>query len=246
MRGPLRDLLASVRDRDPDLRIYIDDVDEPSGDSEIELAGTGKTEPFGKRYLLAIRDVFKVLEVWSERSGGRDATTEDACQAVLYYARYNEFIHVPDPIVEWARDFSRAQMEKVDGDARRLPDGVRQCFLIHDIHFDVACSGVDAWLERHSDVAFQTLRALREVGAHHAADAMDRLFAVFPNGQPPVDREELEDQIFAFGDDIKERFFSEIGDELLQWKDDIDGLMRAYVLKHAKAFHLSEMPGWKN
>lgn len=145
-----------------------------------------------------------------------------------------------DLIVKHATELARKLAEDVD-DVRRLPDGVRQVFLVGDIEFDVACDGIDAWLERHAETARAMLEALGEIGALRTADVIVRLFAVFPRGQPSTNRDALEDQIAALGDDVRDGLFAELADEILASLEEIDDLLRPYVLKHAAAFQLGDL-----
>jgi hypothetical protein len=52
--------------------------------------------PEGWRYLLEIVIAQEVVEVWSSWRGERTPTTEEACDAIVYYADNDAYQPVPD------------------------------------------------------------------------------------------------------------------------------------------------------
>lgn len=147
-------------------------------------------------------------------------------------------------IEELASDFASDQAEKLAFNALKLPDAVRQVYLVNGLTFKVANSGFQGWIESHNgNFAPETLQALLEMGAVECADTVRRALAVFPKSKPSRDPDERED--FLADSDIPESFWEELDKELLKQceKENLDGLFKSYVQKHAKVFKLGKTSG---
>jgi hypothetical protein len=110
-----------------------------------------------------------------------------------------------------------------------MPTPYREIYLINNLNFDVSNGGFSQWLRNlcggHS---IETVAALEAVGAVHAADILRSAIAALPNEDLPRDDQKRNDLI----DQIEGKFadkWRDIGDLIIEWPDDIDSLLRAFV-----------------
>jgi hypothetical protein len=81
----------------------------------------------------------------------------------------------------------------------------------------------------------ETLAALQEIGAEHTARLVERAMSVFPGGRPSPDRSQRQDQLDALTE-AHTAALSELDDQFYEYRDDLSGLVRAYVRAHQQDF----------
>ena len=121
-----------------------------------------------------------------------------------------------------------------------IPTPYREIYLINNLNFDVANGGFTQWLRnicgRYST---ETITALEVVGAKRTADILQAAIAALPNGNLPKDDQERNNMI-----DLIERKFADewrkVGDVISEWPDDIDSLLRAFVVPFDQTSESSE------
>jgi hypothetical protein len=89
----LKDAILSLSNLQDHTFIYV-----PEGDAELNattpvmLAGYEVPRPAGWRYFLEIPTAREVLEVWSSWRDNRVPSTDEACDAIIYYADHDAYI----------------------------------------------------------------------------------------------------------------------------------------------------------
>ena len=126
----------------------------------------------------------------------------------------------PDQAIE----ISDNAWEKVGFDAKKLPYAVRAVHLIARLNVETILGGILGWLSNAGGYARETIDALECVGAHTGASIVREVIAVFPNGTPAFSPQERAQQIMDIAD-VAESRWSELGDRLLTWPDDINTLL---------------------
>jgi hypothetical protein len=87
--------------------------------------------------------------------------------------------------------------------------------------------------------AAQALRGLTMIGAVRNAEILRKAMAVFPGGQPSPDRKTRHDQMEALGKEVLEDrtgLWSVLSDELTDYPEPLDRLIRDYCLAHREEF----------
>ena len=80
-----------------------------------------------------------------------------------------------------------------------------------------------------------TAKALETVGAHQCAAIVREILAFFPGGTPASDDRERVRQMQDLGE-AAEDHWSELGDRLLTYPDDIYVLLQRFVAEHEADF----------
>jgi Domain of unknown function (DUF4375) len=80
-----------------------------------------------------------------------------------------------------------------------------------------------------------TATALEAVNAHQCASIVREILSFFPNGKPATEDQERVRQITAV-EDVAEPRWSELGDRLLAWSDDINALLQKVINEHEADF----------
>ncbi len=100
------------------------------------------------------------------------------------------------------------------------------------VGYEVNNGGFDQYFYNSSgDEAAQALAGLKEMGADGSAALLARAMAVFPDGQPPADRDrrvELMEKIALQSKPV----WDKCDEEFYKLKEDIDGLTLAHARKH--------------
>jgi hypothetical protein len=91
--GDLLDRLPSVGD---ELTVFVEREDSLSPATRIQLLDEEVDPvPDDLTYLLEVRLIKEVVEVWSAWRGGSEPTAQEACDAVDHYVRHDSFQPVP-------------------------------------------------------------------------------------------------------------------------------------------------------
>jgi hypothetical protein len=109
---------------------------------------------------------------------------------------------------------------------------VATIYLIGQLEFELASGGVVQWLTNRSGrYAAETATALVEIGAIKCARIVREIVAIAPSAASLPDDAARADAVRrASGATHNE--WRRLADELLEWPEDIDGLLRAYVESH--------------
>lgn len=120
-------------------------------------------------------------------------------------------------------------------DRRALPTSLRTVHLIVWLQTEVMIGGVLGWLINMGEYGQDTVDALEAVGAHQCAEIVREILSFFPEGKPASEDQERVRQIMAV-EDIAEPRWSELGDRLLAWPDDIHALLQQFINEHEADF----------
>jgi hypothetical protein len=108
--------------------------------------------------------------------------------------------------------------------------------LIGKLDFEITCGGVVQWLGNTSGgYTRETIKALEEIGARRCAEIVRQIVAPFPGGVPLADEVARTAQVVDL-DPNHYPMWNRLADELLEWPDDVDQLLRAHFAAHAAAF----------
>ena len=89
----LVELVSGLEDLDDDATIFVDGSVGVNAESPAAiLYSSVKQSPEGLTYLLEVYLAKEVLQVWSEWRGGRAPSSEQKCQAVIWYAEKDSYI----------------------------------------------------------------------------------------------------------------------------------------------------------
>lgn len=101
--------------------------------------------------------------------------------------------------------------------------------LIAALDFELSNGGVIQWLVNQTGgYATETIEALRKIGATKTAQYLVELLTTFPSGKIPSDERERLELIEIIEPGMRNRW-TEIGDRILDWPDDIDSLLRKFI-----------------
>lgn len=107
---------------------------------------------------------------------------------------------------------------------------------IWDLDSEVHSGGFEHYFSSWSgESAWDAENALIAIGAPKAADIVRRACAVFPNGEPPRDRDARQALLAALNESDR-ALLSELDAEFFKRPDDIDMLLHMYIRKHAPTF----------
>lgn len=134
-----------------------------------------------------------------------------------------------------AIDFALEACKKLGYDERALPPSLEVVYLIGQLSFEVMQGGVYGWLNNVGERGPDTVKALEAVGAHQCAAIVREILAFFPEGAPAFDGQERVRQMEDIGE-VGERSWSELGDRLLEWPDDINVLLQKFIAEHEVDF----------
>jgi Domain of unknown function (DUF4375) len=134
-----------------------------------------------------------------------------------------------------AVDFVNAKWRGLNHDRRALPLPLRVVHLINWITFEVVQGGVMGWLINMGEYGLDTVNAFEVVGAHQCAAIVREILSFFPGGKPATEDQERVRQITAV-EDVAEPRWSELGDRLLDWPDDINALLQKFINEHEADF----------
>jgi Domain of unknown function (DUF4375) len=134
-----------------------------------------------------------------------------------------------------AIEISDNAWEKAGFDAKRLTYAVRVVHLIARLNVETILGGILGWLSNAGGYALETVAALESVGAHTAASIVREVIAFFPDGTPAFSAHERARQIMDIAD-LAESHWSELGDRLLAWPDDINALLQKFINEHEADF----------
>lgn len=96
----LAEIVENLPNIDDILTIYIDKEVEPSPLSRATVVFVDPdenalpAEVVGMKYLLEVHLARDVLEVWQEWRDGRRPTTQEKCEAIIYYAENDAYLPV--------------------------------------------------------------------------------------------------------------------------------------------------------
>ena len=91
------------------------------------------------------------------------------------------------------------------------------------------------WLVNMGEYGPDTVNALEIVGAHQCAAIIREILSFFHEGKPPAEDQERVRQIMAV-EDVAEPRWSDLGDRLLAWPDDIHALLQQFINEHEADF----------
>lgn len=121
-------------------------------------------------------------------------------------------------------------------DVHAVPHPVRVVYLVGQLEFELVGGGVAQWLSNRSGrYAGATVAALREIGAEACACIVERMIV-------PIGPEERLDDDAWRADVVRLAPIDVVGawrslaDDLLEWPDDVDALLRRYVAANEAAF----------
>ncbi|WP_162907092.1 hypothetical protein [Allorhizocola rhizosphaerae] len=88
-------LVDSIDDISDELVVFVAEGSEVNASSPIKLVDEDEEEPPpGMRYLLEASIAKEVLQVWSAWRDGRIPSQDEACQAIVHYAKHDAYIPV--------------------------------------------------------------------------------------------------------------------------------------------------------
>ena len=135
--------------------------------------------------------------------------------------------------LEQALEATNRHVIELNYDIGLLPEMERTLYLIDSLNFELASGGVLQWLlNRSGAYAIETHSALVAIGADSAASLIHEIIRTFPNSTIPNDDNARVDSVNRIRENVYSRW-REIEDEILNWPDDIDGLLRDYVSRIA-------------
>ncbi len=137
--------------------------------------------------------------------------------------------------VERAFEIAEEACKRAGYDRRALPPALQAVHLINWLNFEVHLGGVLGWLINMGDYGPSTVKALEAVGAHQCASIVREILAFFPEGAPASEDQERVRQIMDV-EDIAESHWSDLGDRLLPWPDDINTLLQKFIEEHEADF----------
>ena len=110
-----------------------------------------------------------------------------------------------------------------------VPQLYKDIYLINSLNFDLANGGVYQWLiNRCGNYADDTICALKRVGALNVARIVQDIVDDFPDQNIPKNELVRIKLIESMVNRVAQQW-TEKGDLILEWPDDIDSLLRAYV-----------------
>jgi hypothetical protein len=134
--------------------------------------------------------------------------------------------------LEEAIEVSDREIVAVEFDVSRLPEVSRHIYLINSLNFELANGGPTQWLiNRSGDYATETLDSLQAVGAFQVAVQLQKILDTFPASTPPKDECERTPLVLALEPSCLSTWRN-ASDKILQWPDDVDSLLRAFLAKH--------------
>jgi hypothetical protein len=131
--------------------------------------------------------------------------------------------------------FTNEALGKAGYDRRSLPPSLQVVHLIGWLDFEVNLGGVLGWLVNMGEYGPDTVKALEAVGAHQCASIVREILAFFPEGTPAAENQERVRQIMEV-EDVAESHWSDLGDRLLAWPDDIYVLLQQFIAEHEAEF----------
>lgn len=137
----------------------------------------------------------------------------------------------PDDAIEFASE----AWKRVGYDRRALSPALQVVHFISWLRFEVTLGGVLGWLTNMGEYGPDTVKALETVGAHQCAAIVREMLAFFPEGAPASEDRERVQQILAV-EDVAESHWSDLGDRLLAWPDDIYVLLEKFIAEHEADF----------
>ena len=139
-------------------------------------------------------------------------------------------------LVERALKVTDDAWGKVGFDSRALPPTLQVVHLIDQLEFEVTLGGVLGWLTNSSGkYGPDTVKALEAIGAPKCAAIVREVLAFFPEGTPAFEDQERVRQILAV-EDVAESHWSDLGDRLLAWPEDIYVLLEKFIAEHEADF----------
>lgn len=109
-----------------------------------------------------------------------------------------------------------------------VPQPYKDLYLISSLNFEISNGGVYQWLANQcGGYLEETISALRRVGAANVASILQSIADDFPDKLPKDDSERF--ALIKSQEKNLAQKWSEKGDLILEWPDDIDSLLRAYV-----------------
>ncbi len=125
--------------------------------------------------------------------------------------------------------------QRANWDVRSVAKPLRIVYLVGRLEFEVALGGVIGWLVNTSGkYAVDTAEALADIGAHNCAQIIRRILALVPESPSADDiiRAKQVEQVLPAANAAWRRW----ADELLDWPDDVDHLLRIHVSNHEAEF----------
>jgi hypothetical protein len=113
---------------------------------------------------------------------------------------------------------------------------VRSVYLITQLDYEITLGSVLGWLTNTSGgYARETAQALDEIGATKCAEIVHQIISPFGANAPPLDdvARSVEVQRLVPAND---KFWRKLADQLLEWPDDVDRLLREFVQRHETEF----------
>ena len=127
--------------------------------------------------------------------------------------------------------YSRAGPAGLEG----LRPAEQVVYCIDGLERDVNNGGFEQFfVNSPGDYAKETQAALRTIGAQETAALVARAIAVFPGGPSP-DADQRGKQVDALSDDALTQL-DMLSAEFMEYRDDLSGLLRAYVAQHQGDF----------
>ncbi len=154
-------------------------------------------------------------------------------------ATIDDVLAIDDP-TSFAIALSNLVFPRWDRDGyEALTQPERVAYCVDALEREVNNGGFQQFFANSSgDTASDTLAALEALGAAGAADLVRRAIAVFPNAQPPVDREQRLDLLEQLPGEAADTW-SQLDGEFCRYPDDLPALLRQYVGQHRTGFRPS-------
>lgn len=137
--------------------------------------------------------------------------------------------------LEYALERKNQLLRQAEFDLAKLPSLMRNLHLVESLNFELANGGVDQWLSNNTgSFAAETLEALEVVGATRTAALVRRIIQSFPDESVPKEGAERIAAVLQLRPRLGD-VWNELGNQILEWPDDIDALLRQYLERETKA-----------
>jgi len=137
--------------------------------------------------------------------------------------------------IDYAIKVTDDTWKKLGLDRKALSLSLRTVHLIIWLQTEVMIGGVVGWLVNMGEFGPDTVEALEAVGAHQCATIVREILSFFPEARPAAEDQERVQQIMAV-EEVAEPRWSELGDRLLAWPDDIYTLLQKFINDHEADF----------
>ena len=128
-----------------------------------------------------------------------------------------------------ALEMAEKALRDAQGDVQKLSEPLRSLHLIESIQFEVTNGGVQQWLLNDSGRwARETIVAFDSIGAAECANLVREMLRPFGTDGPAKDDSVRSAQVAGMDEETLARL-GRLGDELLDWPEDVASLLEATI-----------------